>query len=340
MTDRDTPTAAAQPPAVSLGEPSPAARFARVLAPAPLSSERARATRLLHERLDETDVAEIEQLIRDTPGAWEHYAQAHGEGAKRHVLLAFGLWLGARGLAEKTGLRNYQPPEDVHAMARGPLAAAGGLYEADLIVDALAGAGLEMAGVQSALDFGCSSGRVVSTLAAAYPRVRWHGCDPNAPAIAWGQENLPGIEFFTNGDAPPLPLDAGSLDLVYAISIWSHFAPELGLRWFAEMHRLLRPGGHLLLTTHGVTSVAHYALLDLRTPEQSGEIADALYSQGWWYAPEFGEEGDWGVVNPDWGTAFLTPEWLLAKLCPQWRVLEFAPGRNQDNQDVFVLQRV
>jgi SAM-dependent methyltransferase len=317
-----------------------AARFARDLRPGLLASEEARATRLLRERLSEEDVAEIEQLIRDTPGAWGHYADAHGEGAKRHVLLAFGLWLGAKGLSERTGLKSYQPPEDVHAMARGPLAAAGGLYEADLIVDALAGAGVEMTSVGGALDFGCSSGRVVSTLAATYPDTGWHGCDPNVPAIAWAKENLTDIEFFVNGDAPPLPLSEGSLDLVYAISIWSHFAPELGLRWFEEMHRLLRPGGHLVLTTHGLTSVAHYALLGLRTPQQSREIADALYREGSWYAPEFGEEGDWGVVNPDWGTAFLTPEWLLTKLCPLWSVLEFAPGRNQDNQDVYVLRRV
>ena len=46
------------------------------------------------------------------------------------------------------------------------------------------------------------------------------------------------------------------------------------------------------------------------------------------------------MVNPDWGTAFLSPEWMLTHLCPRWRVLEFAPGRNQENQDVYVLQRV
>ncbi len=45
-------------------------------------------------------------------------------------------------------------------------------------------------------------------------------------------------------------------------------------------------------------------------------------------------------MDPAWGTAFLSPEWVLAQLSPRWRVLEFAPGRNQDNQDVFVLQRI
>jgi SAM-dependent methyltransferase len=225
-------------------------------------------------------------------------------------------------------------------MARGPLAAAGGLYEGDLVVDALASVGVEMTSIRSALDVGCSSGRVVRVLAAAYAEIEWHGCDPNGRAIAWATENLPGIDFFVNDDEPPLPLADASVDLAYAISIWSHFEPALGLRWFEEMHRLIRPGGHLVCTTHGLTAVAFYATLELRTPQQSQEIAEALYRQGWWYAREFGEEGDWGVINPDWGTAFLSPEWMLTQLCPRWRVLEFAPGRNQDNQDVYVLQRV
>ncbi len=225
-------------------------------------------------------------------------------------------------------------------MARGPIAAAGGLYEADMVADALAGAGVPLSGVRSALDFGCSSGRVARVLAAAYPDVRWQGCDPNGPAIAWAGENLRAIEFFTSADEPPLPLPDASLDLVYAISIWSHFAPALGLRWLEEMRRIVKPGGHLMLTTHGFTSVAFYATRELRTTSQSDEILGALYERGWWYVPEFGEQGDWGVVNSEWGTAFLSPEWLLAELCPAWRVLEFAPGRNQDNQDVYVLQRV
>jgi SAM-dependent methyltransferase len=150
---------------------------------------------------------------------------------------------------------------------------------------------------------------------------------------------FPAIDFFVNDDAPPLPLGDGLLDLVFAISIWSHFAPDLGLSWFDEMHRVLRPGGHLVFTAHGLTAVSYYAMHERRSPEQSIDIADSLYRKGWWYAAEFGEEGDWGVVNPEWGTSFISPEWLLAQLCPRWRVLEFAPGRNQDNQDVYVLQR-
>lgn len=307
--------------------------------PQPLSVEDNPATSTLFARLLSADIGEIEARIAEDAEALSHLQAAQTADARRFLLLCYGLWFGIESAAARTGLSPVQPPEDVHAMARGPLAAAGGLYEADMVASALASAGVDVANIGRALDFGCSSARVVRVLQAAYPQVSWLGCDPNRPAIEWAQQNLSEIDFFASGDEPPLQLEDCSLDAAYAISIWSHFAPELGLRWFEEMHRLLRPGGHLVLTTHGWTSVSFYAAHGLRTPEQSLEIARDLYRQGWWYYPEFGDEGDWGVVNPDWGTAFLSPEWMLAELCPAWEVVEFAAGRNQSNQDVFVLRR-
>ncbi len=97
----------------------------------------------------------------------------------------------------------------------------------------------------------------VRVLAAAYPEDRVARLrSRTGPRSRGHARTCPAIDFFVSGDAPPLPLADGSLDLAYAISIWSHFAPELGLRWFEEMHRVIRPGGHLVCTTHGLTSVA------------------------------------------------------------------------------------
>jgi SAM-dependent methyltransferase len=297
------------------------------------------ATERLISRLSDEDVAEVERRIAEHPEILRGYEAASPE-TRRHLLLHLGMYLLVPPVYERTGLRLGHPPDDIHAMARGPLAQAGGLYEADLVSTALLSAGVDPEHVRAGLDFGCSSGRVVRVLHAAYPAAEWTGCDPNGAAIAWAAANLHGIGFFQSENEPPLHFAQGSLDLVYAISIWSHFAPELGLRWFEEMRRVIRPGGHLVFTTHGVTSVDYYASGHARAPEQSKEIARRLYTHGWWYKAEFGDEGDWGVVNPDWGTAFLTPEWLLSRLTPQWRVLEFAAGRNLDNQDVYVLERV
>jgi SAM-dependent methyltransferase len=294
----------------------------------------------LFDRLSDEDIAAVEQATEESPELRDLAAGMSDPATRRMIVLHFGMWLGRPSVAESTGLSPNQPPEDVHAMARGPLAAGGGLYEADLVADALLSVGAEIEGAGSALDLGCSSGRVVRVLAAAFPDIRWLGCDPNVRAIEWASQNLPGVEFFLSRDEPPLSLDDGSLDFAFAISIWSHFEPQLGLRWFEEMHRLIRPGGHLVLTTHGSTSIDYYVKGNLRGPGQGQEIADSLYRHGSWYAPEFGTKGDWGVVNPSWGTTFLSPEWLLSALCPRWHVLEFAAGRNAGNQDVYVLRRV
>ena len=77
----------------------------------------------------------------ESPELHAHYDAAPTDGLRETLTLIAGAWLGVPAVAEKTGLISTQPPEDVHAMARGPLAAAGGFYEADLIADALASVG-------------------------------------------------------------------------------------------------------------------------------------------------------------------------------------------------------
>jgi len=259
--------------------------------------------------------------------------------------LAFGVHHAVPGVLERTGLSAAMPPPDVHSMAHGPLAAGGAYYYADMVADALAEAGAaEPAPGANVLDFGCSSGRVVRVLAAAYPDAGWYGCDPIPDAIDWAAANLPGIDFVNSPQEPPLPYRDGYFDAVYAISVWSHFADGAARRWLAEMERLIRPGGHLVLSTHGMQAVSLYGQLEIRSPEQLEEIARALFERGFWYAAEFDHpvfegKGDHGVVNPEWGTAFFTPEWLLAAACPRWSVRAFHAGRLEDNQDLYVLKR-
>lgn len=328
-----------QPPPI-VPEPGAPARFARELAPVRAGEEDQIASLRLLGRLSAQDIHEVEAAIARDEQLQAYYGGASDSRHRTFMLLSFGVWLRVPAVLDKLQLGADQPPEEIHAMARGPLAAAGGVYEADMVAGALHSVGVSIEGMRAALDFGCSSGRLVRVLAAAYPQLRWHGCDPNRPAIEWASSTYPHIHLFLSSNSPPLELPDASLDLVCAISIWSHFAPALGLRWFEEMRRLLAPGGHLVFTTHGYTAVDFYVKGVMRTVPQSDEIVGGLYKRGWWYAQEFGADGDWGVINPDWGTAFLSPEWLLAQLCPAWRVLQFEPGRNQDNQDVYVLQRV
>jgi SAM-dependent methyltransferase len=255
------------------------------------------------------------------------------------LTLAFAAHYGVQPALERSGLQAAMPPSEVHSMARGSVAAGGSSYYADMVVDALEQTGFSIEAAHAALDFGCSSGRVVRVLAAAFPQVEWHGCDPIPDAIEWAQEHLAGVRFERSPEYPPMAYRDGSFDFVFAISIWSHFSEQAALDWLREAGRVVKPGGRLVLSTHGAQTITHTHRTGVRSDEQLEEIRDALFDSGFWYAPEFGEQGDHGVANPDWGTAFLTPEWLLMRLTPAWRLALFRPGRVEDNQDLYVLER-
>jgi SAM-dependent methyltransferase len=294
------------------------------------------ATDRLLARLNERDLEAVRSAL--TPEEAEVWAHAAPED-RGWLALAMGVHHRVAAVVEKTGLIDASPPEEVHAMSRGPLAAGGSFGYADLVVNGLATAGRQVAAGDSVLDFGCSSGRVVRVLAAAFPDTDWHGCDPNGEAIAWAQANLPAIAFSRSPQEPPLPYADGALAAVFAISVWSHFDQSLGAAWLADMRRIIRPGGALLLTTHGWHSVAHYAGNGLRSEANLRDISRALRRSGFWYAAEFGEQGDFGVRHAEWGTAFMTADWLASLASNEWRIETFASGAVEDNQDLFVLTR-
>lgn len=293
-------------------------------------------TDLLFGRLREQDVAAVKSRL---DAAQEALWDTADEGDRRRLALAFAAHHRIRPALERTGLSAEMPPPGVHAMAQGAQAAGGSAYYADLVVDSLAQSGFELEPGMAGLDFGCSSGRVVRVLAAALPGLEWDGCDPIPDAIDWARSHLPGIGFEQSPEQPPLPYPDGKFDFAFAISIWSHFSEAAALDWLREMRRIIRPGGRLLITTHGDQTIAHTHSEGVRSLRQLAEVRESLFERGFWYAAEFGEAGDHGIANPDWGTAFLSAEWLLGKLTPEWHVAFFRPGRVEANQDVYVLER-
>jgi SAM-dependent methyltransferase len=99
------------------------------------------------------------------------------------------------------------------------------------------------------LDFGCGCGRVTRYWSEFAGTVA--GSDLDAGAVEWCRSNLPFAQFELNTLAPPLAFADERFDLVYALSVFTHLTAELQLAWRDELRRVLRPGGFLLVTTHG-----------------------------------------------------------------------------------------
>jgi len=115
--------------------------------------------------------------------------------------------------------------------------------------ESLARAGTRLEDLGGILDFGCGCGRVTRRLAGLPAEVR--GSDFDGVAVAWCRENLPFASFTQNGLEPPLRLPDGGVDLVYAFSVLTHLPVTVQHAWVEELTRVLRPGGFLLLSTHG-----------------------------------------------------------------------------------------
>jgi SAM-dependent methyltransferase len=319
-------------------QPLPARTLAVVAEP-----DVAPVTDVLFSRLTTSHLDEIEQrLSGEHRLRWDHTS---APGRKR-LALAFGLYYDVPGVAEMTGLVPAVPPEGVHLMGRGMVEETGGAYYyADIVFEFLRGSDQKLGPASQVLDFSCSSGRVVRAMQAAYPGVGWYGCDPNVGAIEWAQHSIPGVNFFVSRTSPPLPFQTGSLDAVCAISVWSHYSASAALLWMAEMHRVIRPGGHLILTTHGLQACVWFSVYrDLAIEARLGshwitDTVERLQRDGHCFWEVFGPKGDYGVIADDWGLSFFTPEWLLANVTPGWSLTMYRTGRAGGNQDVFALRR-
>jgi SAM-dependent methyltransferase len=290
----------------------------------------------LYARLSPADVTELETAIE---GNVEQMWNELPADDRRRLLVSCAAFYGAHRQLETMGLTAAEPPEDVHSMARGPLAVGGDLGMADFVVQTLQDAGVELPQGGTVLDFGCSSGRALRPIAAWRPDLECLGCDPNTAAIEWAQQHLPMARFFASPIDPPLDLADASVDVVYAISIWSHFAAAPARRWLDEMHRIVKPGGSILLTTHGLDTFATYVRGELMNRGLMAQGIDRMLRDGIHFLDVFGEAGDWGVKDEGWGNSFILADWLVEHATPQWSIRLLRRGRLDGNQDAYVLER-
>lgn len=104
--------------------------------------------------------------------------------------------------------------------------------------------------IQSYLDFGCASGRVIRHFGVQHPQIKTYGCDINRLHVEWCNAYLPSeCTVFQNHSIPTLPLPDASLDCISAFSVFTHIE-TMETAWLMELMRLLRPGGLLWITVH------------------------------------------------------------------------------------------
>jgi SAM-dependent methyltransferase len=302
------------------------------------------STQHLYEQLTDAEITEVENKVLAQFGELEHQQLRNWRSVSfphfRREILRYGATVCPGIFGARLKLFPHNPPASVHSMMRSTIFA-GDVYSGDMVMHAVEAAGFNFQEGKNYLEFGCSSAPLLRNMYATQPKANWYGCDPVEDSIAWAKQNFPYLNLVRNDQTPPLDYQDDFFEGAFAISIWSHFSEAAALQWFDEMHRVLKKGGFLMFTNHGYRSLYYYLIKQLRDVKTVSNIYSEMLTTGYSFHPIFKilNIPDSDLLVDDWGDSYFTADWLIANMFPKWKLVHYTMGRNQDNQDVYVLQR-
>jgi len=178
---------------------------------------------------------------------------------------------------------------------------------------------------ESILDFGCGCGRMLLWLADLGRTRMLRGTNIDAEAIEWAGANIPHARLSINSPDPPLPFEDREFDLVFNHSVFTHIDAQRQDEWLAELHRVIRPGGLAVLSTHG----ERHALLP-----QWAAFRSQLESEGIAYlAGALPADGPF----PEWYQATFHAPWYIFEHWGRWfEIRALIPGGGLSHDHVLL----
>ena len=243
---------------------------------------------------------------------------------------------------ERLAILKRVPPANIHRMQRTENWV-GDLMTGGFVVEALQQVGVDLTQGLTLMDSGCSSGSLIRTLAWAFPQSQFYGCDPVDSSIDWAQENLTfsNLKMVHQDQDPPLQLEDNLLDAATAISIYSHHGINATRRWLAEMARVLKPGGHFLITYNDLGSLHKTMEINKKSHNRYREIYCAMLETGYAFEEVWLDKDDAGneATVKEWGNSFFTTPMFHALAAEHYTVAFHGRRLNQNRQDVVILKR-
>jgi SAM-dependent methyltransferase len=177
------------------------------------------------------------------------------------------------------------------------------------------------------LDFGCGCARLLRALHyQATPSQRLYGTDIDSESIEWCRANYAtAAEFSINPPMPPMDYADNMFDLVYSVSVFTHLPEDMQFAWLQELQRITRPGGYLLLTTHGEK---HFE----DVPE---EFRMDARRKGFHYRHRRGTEG----LPNFYQVAYHTPHYIRAQWTQYVDVLDIVERAVDNHQDIVLCRK-
>jgi ubiquinone/menaquinone biosynthesis C-methylase UbiE len=120
------------------------------------------------------------------------------------------------------------------------------------------------------LDWGCGVGRIIQHIPSMLPKAICYGADINKERINWCRKHLEDVLFDCIEDEQ-LPYPSGLFDLIFGISVFTHINGNDQAFWLKELQRIAKPGGVIIISTHG----------SFFENKMSNEELESYHSKGW-----------------------------------------------------------
>lgn len=130
-------------------------------------------------------------------------------------------------------------------------------------------------GDMSVCEWGIGAGRIIRHFSTLPGVARMVGMDYDKRMVEWCGSSLPDIKAVCNDLMPPTPFCDGEFDAAYSFSVFTHLSEAAHHAWFAELCRIVRPGGVFLFTTMGA-GCAVRLLPSERAKFESGALVTRL----------------------------------------------------------------
>jgi SAM-dependent methyltransferase len=201
---------------------------------------------------------------------------------------------------------------------------------------ALAVIGRSLESYSTILEFGCGCGRIMLWLEHLAATAELHGVDIDERAIKWAQANMPYATFTVNDPLPPLDYPDGFFDLVYNHSVFTHLDEEYQDKWLAELRRVTKPGGTILLTVHGEVAVRQNEKMTAQAGGDSGWLREELRRSGIAFVRQDSYVG--GPFPDFYHSTFHAPWYVFDRWGQSLRVKAYLAGASLGFQDMVVLE--
>jgi 2-polyprenyl-3-methyl-5-hydroxy-6-metoxy-1,4-benzoquinol methylase len=190
------------------------------------------------------------------------------------------------------------------------------------------------------LDFGCGRGDMTAALLQrAGKRQQLYGLDFSEKCVAEVEARFSGTEGFAGAERLPSAFDDDFFDLVVATEVVEHLDDQHLDQMLRDCHRMLRPGGFLVVTTPNDEDLPSARVL---CPDCGGIFHPWQHMRSWTesslraemeaygFESTFSAAVSWGPLAVRWATLF--------KLASKWSLVYFgrksssAPGAGRQGR--------